>query len=400
MKILEKDMEDLIASNPLKYLEEPELKLVCRQYSIGSYRFDLLFEDRHGAKLIVEIQRGTLDRNHTYKILDYYDEFKGKHPTDFVELMVVANQIPRERRERLASKGISFREIPESLFLGDLDRDRRKEDDENAEAKRATKEPSKDSDISGFIIETAINNHGTNGIFDKFLSVLKGHEKEIFSRSQIISLVCSCCPGTNSASLIPSDYCYNLVNKGIPFNRHIFEYLENGDYKFLGEGYLYTGRIYWSKRQQPVGEWVNGVLVGNPVNNLGSDHSLLSSIRNQQPEAEYLKHLDSIEKINFVENIDSLLCRESLEIIRIFNKKEITYTCGSKFACIVPQREKIVVGPLLVRFEELNDPKMFCRDIRTKKYSSGGEVRADFARPYLNADYAVFLIRQSLAKVG
>jgi len=76
MKIFEKDMEDLIIENPEKYLKESDLKLVSRQYAIGRYRFDLLFEDRHNGKVIVELQRGTLDRNHTYKILDYFDEYK------------------------------------------------------------------------------------------------------------------------------------------------------------------------------------------------------------------------------------------------------------------------------------------------------------------------------------
>lgn len=119
-KLLEKDMEDLIIENPQKYLDEPNLKLISRQYSIGSYRFDLLFEDRHGAKLIVEIQRGTLDRNHTYKIFDYFDEFKTKNPHEFIELMIVANKITRERRNRLKSYGVSLKEIPESIFLEDL----------------------------------------------------------------------------------------------------------------------------------------------------------------------------------------------------------------------------------------------------------------------------------------
>ena len=73
-------------------------------------------EDRHGAKLIVEIQRGTLDRNHTYKILDYYDEYKEKNPNAFIELMIIANKISYERRKRLESHGISWKEIPESMF--------------------------------------------------------------------------------------------------------------------------------------------------------------------------------------------------------------------------------------------------------------------------------------------
>ena len=113
--LTEKDMEDAIAANPEKYIEE-ELTLISRQYRIGKYIFDLLFEDRHGSKLIVELQKGTLDRNHTYKILDYFDEYKDKNPEDFVELMVIANKIPRERRDRLSSYGISFKEISESEF--------------------------------------------------------------------------------------------------------------------------------------------------------------------------------------------------------------------------------------------------------------------------------------------
>ena len=115
--IAEKDMEDAIARDPERYLGEPGLELVERQYSVGEYRFDLLFSDRHGARLIVEIQRGTLDRNHTYKILDYYDAFHEKHPDQYIELMVVANRIPVERKKRLNASGVAFREIPEADFV-------------------------------------------------------------------------------------------------------------------------------------------------------------------------------------------------------------------------------------------------------------------------------------------
>jgi hypothetical protein len=113
----EKSMEDSIIHNPEKYLGEQGLKLVARQYRIGDYIFDLMFEDRHGAKLIVELQKGTLDRTHTYKILDYYHAFKEKNPNEYIELMVIANTIPRERRKRLSDLGITFKEIPESEFI-------------------------------------------------------------------------------------------------------------------------------------------------------------------------------------------------------------------------------------------------------------------------------------------
>ena len=65
----EKMMEDAIVSNPEKYIGEKGLKLIARQYRIGKYIFDLLFEDRRGGKLLVELQSGTLDRTHTYKVM-------------------------------------------------------------------------------------------------------------------------------------------------------------------------------------------------------------------------------------------------------------------------------------------------------------------------------------------
>jgi hypothetical protein len=119
--ISEKDMESSIIATPEKYLGETGLKLLSQQYRIGDYIFDLLFEDRHGAKLIVEIQKGTLDRAHTYKILDYYYEYKENHPIDFIELMVIANKIPDERKKRLLNWGVSFKEIPEEAFYNKSD---------------------------------------------------------------------------------------------------------------------------------------------------------------------------------------------------------------------------------------------------------------------------------------
>ncbi|MFW5720624.1 MAG: endonuclease NucS domain-containing protein, partial [Candidatus Dojkabacteria bacterium] len=114
--MLEKDMEDFIVKNPELILQEEGLKLLNRQLRVGNYIFDLLFEDRRGGKLIVEIQKGTLDRNHTYKILDYYDEYKTNNPKDFIDVMIIANKIPYERRKRLDSYGIEWREIPMDNF--------------------------------------------------------------------------------------------------------------------------------------------------------------------------------------------------------------------------------------------------------------------------------------------
>ncbi len=64
-------------------------------------------------------------------------------------------------------------------------------------------------------------------------------------------------PDTNRTSVIPSDYCYNMVNKGIEFKKddRLFENL--GDkYKHLGLNYNYNGEIYW--KGQAVDVWENG----------------------------------------------------------------------------------------------------------------------------------------------
>ena len=115
----EKTMEDAIVNNPEKFINEEGLRLLARQYRVGSYIFDLLFEDRHGGKLIVEIQKGTLYRTHTYKILDYYHEYKEENPRDFIDVMVIANIIPPERKRRLNDLGVDYKEVSESIFITD-----------------------------------------------------------------------------------------------------------------------------------------------------------------------------------------------------------------------------------------------------------------------------------------
>ena len=60
-----------------------------------------------------------------------------------------------------------------------------------------------------------------------------------------------------SGSIIPSDYCYNRVNDGIALTKPtLFEYVERGTYRCLGERYPYNGDIY--HKEQLVGSCVNG----------------------------------------------------------------------------------------------------------------------------------------------
>jgi hypothetical protein len=70
---------------------------------------------------------------------------------------------------------------------------------------------------------------------------------------------------TNSGSIIPSDYCYNRVNKGIEFTKkpRLFRFLGNGLYECLGENYLFTGDVENAKDGTVVGTWKDGVFYKN-----------------------------------------------------------------------------------------------------------------------------------------
>lgn len=68
--------------------------------------------------------------------------------------------------------------------------------------------------------------------------------------------------GTNASSIIPSDFCYNRVNDGIKFDKHIFKYIDHNNYKYLGKQYPFTGLIFHKPTGQTneiiVGEWIAG----------------------------------------------------------------------------------------------------------------------------------------------
>ena len=91
---------------------------------------------------------------------------------------------------------------------------------------------------------------------DKVISVF---ESLVLSREEIIDMVISAYPeDTIRSSIIPSDYCYNSINKDpSSFTIHLFEMLGDGRYKYLGLNYAYTGDILHKRRV--VGSWLNGV---------------------------------------------------------------------------------------------------------------------------------------------
>lgn len=111
----EREMEDLLWEYPEKLLNEP-LKQYSRQLRSGVGRADLIFTDKLGRFLVVEIKRGKLERSAIDQLMDYFGMMKKKFPNKVVELMVVANSIPPERRLACDQYDIDWRELSEKKF--------------------------------------------------------------------------------------------------------------------------------------------------------------------------------------------------------------------------------------------------------------------------------------------
>jgi hypothetical protein len=113
--VLERDMEELLWNHPEKLLNEP-LVAFRRQPSSQVGRADLIFKDRLGRFLVVEIKKGILPRGAVNQLVDYYGMLKNEFQGESVELMAVANIIPRERAIACIKYDIEPREISEKRF--------------------------------------------------------------------------------------------------------------------------------------------------------------------------------------------------------------------------------------------------------------------------------------------
>src|ERR1017187_4809910 len=109
--MIEKDMEDVIASFPDDFFPRKEFVLVGRQQSFaGVGRFDLLFEDEFKSIILMELKARTLKYDDATQVAKYRDELKRNGLKNIV-MWLVAPQIPRSVREFLDDKGIEYDEI-------------------------------------------------------------------------------------------------------------------------------------------------------------------------------------------------------------------------------------------------------------------------------------------------
>jgi len=114
--MLEKDIENLLASYPDEFFPNAGFKLMDQQVRLGKYYADIIFTDKHSRKIIVEVKRGTLSRDAVGQIIDYYGLVKEQEPKQCIELILCANIIPPERRKFLEIIGIECKELDISLL--------------------------------------------------------------------------------------------------------------------------------------------------------------------------------------------------------------------------------------------------------------------------------------------
>jgi len=114
--MLEKDIENLIAQYPDEFFPNSGFTLIGQQVKLGRCYADIIFEDKHKRKIIVEVKRGILSRDASGQVMEYYGLLKTDSPDDFVELILCANIIPPERKKFLETIGIECRELGINLI--------------------------------------------------------------------------------------------------------------------------------------------------------------------------------------------------------------------------------------------------------------------------------------------
>ena len=116
--MLEKDIENLISLYPDEFFPNEQFRLIGQQVNLEGRRLDILFEDQHKRKIIVEVKRGILTREASGQIAEYYGLLKNLGLNENCELILCANIIPKERKTFLEAIGIDCKELGITLLWG------------------------------------------------------------------------------------------------------------------------------------------------------------------------------------------------------------------------------------------------------------------------------------------
>jgi hypothetical protein len=115
----EQDFEDIIVQYP--ELIEKDLRFIGRQVYLHGRKMDILFEDKFGRKLIIELKNGPIKDEHVGQIMAYEGMLlSGDDPT--IRVMLVGTRVPPNIRKALDHHGIAWKEISHTqlqIFLSD-----------------------------------------------------------------------------------------------------------------------------------------------------------------------------------------------------------------------------------------------------------------------------------------
>ncbi len=115
--MLEREMEDLIAAHPDHFFPHHGFVLQGRQQSFrGVGRFDLLFVDRHGMSILMELKAVPAHYEVIDQIARYRDALVSLGSSNII-MWIVAPSIPPGMKDFLSHLGIEYTEIHQSAFI-------------------------------------------------------------------------------------------------------------------------------------------------------------------------------------------------------------------------------------------------------------------------------------------
>jgi predicted RNA-binding protein with PUA-like domain len=111
--MVEKDIENLLASYIEEFLPSRKLVLIGQQIQLGGYRADLVFQEGPKTKLVIEVKRGLLMDTAIGQIGKYYGLLRQANPSEDIKMILAANVIPKELAIFMKEKmNIESLEIP------------------------------------------------------------------------------------------------------------------------------------------------------------------------------------------------------------------------------------------------------------------------------------------------
>jgi Endonuclease NucS len=112
--ITERNFEDVLVKYP--ELIEVGLRLIDRQSFIGKRRFDLLFKDHLGRRLLIELKWGPIIDKHIGQIMSYEGLLHSNDHPD-LRVMLIGTRVPPNLQRALDHHGIAWKEITRPTIL-------------------------------------------------------------------------------------------------------------------------------------------------------------------------------------------------------------------------------------------------------------------------------------------